>query len=616
MKQRIGYLLRFFGLILLFFLAAKTVFVLYNTNEADSPLALSQLPSVLWNGLSMDVSTTCYLLAVPYLIVLVSLFVPRLPLRAILLPYTGVVAFLISAIAVIDTSLYPFWQFKIDATIFAYIDSPAEALASVSTGFVVLRTLITLLLTGVLTYVVSLFTPTQGFAPFSSARTKCYGTLTALFIGGLIFLGIRGGVNESTMNVGRAYFSPTPFLNHAAVNPAFSLLSSSLKSEDFGAKYNYFDESVRATQYNRLYPTDTSDITDTLLVNNRPNVLFIILEGYGTAILDALGNEARLKQIAADGIYFDNLYANSFRTDRGLVSILSGHISYPVNTLMKLPAKQQNLPSIARMLNASGYRSDFIYGGDADFTNMRGYLIGMGYETVSGMEDYPIKQRTSSAWGVADEYVFDRTLQHIKALPTDRPWHTCLLTLSSHEPYDVPYHKLDDEVLNAFAYTDECLSNFLSAFKDTPQWKNTLVVILPDHGFKYANLQISDPAFFHVPMVWTGGAIRSPRTIATLMSQSDVAATVLAQLCLPVSDFAYSRNIFSRQYTYPFAYATYSDAFLFADSTGVTIYDNVARHAIVSYPEQGSQERELNGKALLQTSYDHLEAGRYTNLKQ
>lgn len=611
MKQRIGYLLRLSGLFILFFLAAKVAFVLYNANETDGCSVVLQLPAILWNGLSMDVSTTCYLLTVPYLIVLVSLFVPRLPLRAILLPYTGVVAFLISAIAVIDTSLYPFWQFKIDATIFAYIDSPAEALASVSTGFVVLRTLITLLLTGVLTYTVSLFTPTQGFAPLSSVHTKTYGTLTTLFAGGLIFLGIRGGINESTMNVGRAYFSPTPFLNHAAVNPAFSLLSSSLKSEDFGAKYNYFNETQRATLYNRLYPADTSDLTDSLLVSQRPNVLLIVLEGYGSAILEALGSEALMPQIADEGIYFSNLYANSFRTDRGLVSILSGHVSYPVNTLMKLPSKQQNLPSIARELNAAGYRSDFIYGGDADFTNMRGYLISMGYESVSGMEDFPLAQRKSSAWGVADEYTFDRVLQHIKAQPTDRPWHTCLLTLSSHEPYDVPYHKLGDEVLNAFAYTDECLYNFLTAFKATPQWKNTLVVVLPDHGFKYANLQISDPDFFHIPMVWTGGAIRSPRTIERLMSQSDVAATLLAQLGLSAKSFAYSRNIFSRQYTYPFVYATYSDAFLFADSTGITVYDNAARQSIVSRPKTGNSEREQNGKALLQTSYDHLEAGRY-----
>lgn len=613
MKSRIAFLARFFGLFVLFFVAAKVVFVLYNQCSAEGTSPFLHLPAIVWHGLSMDIATSCYLLVLPYLLTVASLTFPRLPLKRLVMPYAGVVSFLVAAIAVVDISLYPFWQFKLDATIFAYTDSPAEALASVSTGFVALRVFVTCLLSALLIYLISGFTPAQGFAPLSTVRIKVTSTLTALLLGGLIFLGIRGGVNESTMNVGRAYFSPQPFLNHAAVNPAFSLLSSSLKSEDFGAKYNYFDETQRADLYRQLYPGDTSEVSDTLLTTCRPNILLIILEGYGSAILDALGKEAHLNRIAADGIYFNQLYATSFRTDRGLVSILNGHISYPVHTLMKLPGKLQHLPSIAASLNAAGYHSDFIYGGDADFTNMRGYLISMGYKTVTGMEDFPSDQRKSSAWGAADEYTFARTLQHIQNQPDDSPWHTCLLTLSSHEPYDVPYHRLDDEVLNAFAYTDECLGRFIKEFQKTPQWANTLVAILPDHGFRYGNLRISDPDFFHIPMVWTGGAIRSPRVVDTLMSQSDVAATLLAQLDLPVSSFAYSRNIFSQQHTYPFVYATYSDAFLFADSTGVTVYDNAARQVISAQPATGNEQREHNGKALLQTSYDHLATGNFVN---
>lgn len=614
MKSRLFFLLRLFFLYLCAFACAKLAFVAYNGSsalEAGVPLGGGNVLQVVLHGLPMDASTTCYLLALPFVLVWVSLLFRQLKMRTVLTPYYIIVALLFAAIAVVDTSLYAFWQFKLDATIFNYLDSPQEALASVSTGYVVLRVALALLLTALLALLSIILTPKR-FADSPARLTGRWRTFLShagmLLTGGVMFLLIRGGVSESTMNVGNAYFSEHLFLNHAAVNPAFSLLSSLGKSENFAAKYDYLDESTRAALYAELYPTDTDDVTDTLLNTPRPNVLIILMEGYGGMFIEALGGAPEVSpnynRLIREGVFFDRFYANSFRTDRGTVCTLSGHLSYPTTSIMKLPAKSQALPSIARTLLGQGYATEFLYGGDINFTNMKSYLLNMGYRRVTGDEGFSLAERSTSAWGVNDSITFDRLYDSIRERPTGQPWHTAFLTLSSHEPFDVPYRRLEDERLNAFAYTDHCLGRFMERLKQLPAWKDLLVICLPDHGFLY-NTFYTNPSFFHAPMLWLGGAIRQPRVVHTLMNQSDMAATLLAQMGLPHQDFPYSRNVLSRNYTYPFVYTTFADGFLFADSTGVTVFDNVQQKAVVIDPDDHGR-RELRGKALLQTSYDDL----------
>lgn len=611
MRARLFLLLRFFGLWLLFFTLQKPLFMLYNRDEAvtDTAFSLGDVCDVVWNGLSMDVSTTCYLLVIPFLWLWATLFFRRLSARRWLLPYASLVAVLLAVIAVVDTSLYPFWKFKLDATVFAYIDSPRQALASVSAGFVAVRVLAVMFLSALLIVPSARLLPRRPLVRPASRKRLLAGNVVFILTGGFMFLLIRGGVRESTMNVGHAYYCDSPFLNHSAVNPAFSLLSSSLKSDDFASRFDYLDEATRASVYAGLYP-GTEDVTDTLLTTSRPNVLLLILEGYGGVFIEALGGDPAvapcINGLIRESVFFDRCYANSFRTDRGVLSTLSGHISYPTVTLMKIPAKSAVLPSLARTLNRAGYESDFLYGGDVNFTNMKSYLHGMGYARVYGDKDFTPAERNTSEWGANDSITLARLYEMLVRRPADKPWHTAYLSLSSHEPFDVPYRRLDEPRKNAFAYTDRCVGDFIRRLRQTPVWDNLLLVCLPDHSFLY-DMSYSDPRFYHIPMLWTGGAVRSPRLVHTIMNQSDMAATVLGQLGLPHADFPYSRNVFSRHYTYPFAYSTYGGGFLFADSTGVTVFDNVSQQPLTESPS-ASADRLLCGKAILQTSYDALES--------
>lgn len=607
MKSRILYLLALFATLMALFAVQKPLFMLYNATEA---LTLGDYADVVRHGLSLDASTAGYLTALPLLVLLAGVWTGKMRLRRWLRPYLVLVAVVVAIVFVVDTALYTFWGFKLDATVFNYLDAPSEAFASVSVGFVLLRLGGVAVVAALTAWVLIRITPKR----LEACRHRIGTTLLLLLLGGGLFVAIRGGVSESTANIGQVYYSERQFLNHAAVNPCFSLLSSMGKSERFEEMFDFFPEAGRAAHFSGLYPAPADSCTTQLLTTRRPNVLLILLEGFGASFVESLGGTSgtspHIDRLGREGIFFTRCYANSYRTDRGTLCTLSGYPGLPQTSVMKIPAKSRTLPSIACALGEAGYATDFLYGGDINFTNMKSYLLSTGYQGVTADTDFTLKERSSNAWGVNDDITFDHLYRVIaNRTDTTRPWFTTFLTLSSHEPFEVPFDRFpNNKILNSFAYTDDCLGRFIDRLKQSPAWDNLLVICLPDHGILYREGGISshnDPRVYHIPMVWTGGAVKGPHTVDVLTSQTDLPATLLAQLDLPHADFTFSRNVLSRNYTYPFAFYTFNNALAFRDSTGLTIYSNEAERVITDTPTP-SAERLRRGQAILQTVMDDL----------
>lgn len=605
MKKRIAYISLYFFTVLLIFILQKPLFMLYN-GSIEKGFGFADYMQVMVHGASLDAATAGYLTAFPFLLVLISIWFRKFPLKKILYGYYILAAALISIIFVVDMALYTFWGFKLDASVFLYIDSPKEALASVSVGFILLRVLAILLLIALNSWVLLKITPSV----LTATRKRIAGTAGMLLLGGVLFIIIRGGVTESTSNIGQVYFSNEPFLNHSAVNPDFSLLSSMGKSQDFASEFNFFDEEKRAALFDGLYPTTDGDSIIRVLNTKRPNILIILMEGFGGAFVEPLGGlpdvTPHFNRLSKEGIFFTNCYANSFRTDRGTVCTFSGYLGLPTASVMKIPAKSRTLPAIAEGLSKAGYKTDFLYGGDINFTNMKSYLLSTGYQRLTANTDFSLAEQTSNAWGVNDDITFEYLYNQLRNRKEEGPWHTAFLTLSSHEPFEVPYHRLEDKIPNAFAYTDECLGKFIDRLKQTPAWKDLLVICLPDHGFYYPREGSNAmPRFYHIPLLWLGGAVKQPMQVDKIMNQTDLAATLLGQLGLEHTAFTFSRNVLGSDYKYPFAFYSFNNGFSFRDSTGVTVFDNNSGSILFDEPE-ADESRLDKGKAILQTVYDDL----------
>ncbi len=652
---RLLYLLRFYAFTVVLFMTAKVVFMF--CHRVENVFSFSDVLNVLWHGLTLDLSTSLYLFVLPFLCIVVSFWMRRWNhIRTILKCYYALVAVALSLAFVADTSLYSFWGFKLDASVFQYVDQTGNAFTSVSIGYLFVRLLLILLLSFIIYKVYVWLTP-RTLPPSSFTSSSFSARQRGIAWGGYflgvcaalaaIVIGIRGGLSVSTTNVGQVYFSQQQFLNHSAVNPFFSFLASFGKSTADVPEYRFFSEEECRQHLRGVFFTDGHP-TDTLLRTQRPNIILIVMESCGGEFTEIGGRPEvtpNLTRLARESVYFTECYANSWRTDRGLVSILSGWPAFPKTSVMKMPSKVRTLPSLARSLGRHGYASTFIYGGDIDFTNTRGYLLDTGTQTIISEDDFTAAQRGSSKWGVCDSIAFDRLyeeaileVQAPHTAPEGKAPHTApegasalveaagndtsqfsvlssqlanpsgasfitLLTLSSHEPWTVPMPtKFEDEVLNSFYYLDLCLGRFIERLRQSPQWDNTLVIILPDHGIKYQDIDETTPLRSHIPMLWTGGAIKGPRRIDTFCTQSDLAATLLSQLGISHDDYPFSRDIFSPLYVRPFAMHTHSDGFAVIDSTGFHAYDLNSQRVV-----KGKNDSSVRiGKAILQLTASDL----------
>lgn len=599
MRQRLWYLLKVNILLLLIFMVAKMLFMFFNHEGHD--FTAGDVCDVLRHGLSLDFSTSLYLMIVPFLTTLVSVWWNKtVVLRRILLGYYIFIALALALAFVADTSLYPFWGFKLDASCLQFLSTPGDAFASVSIGYLLGRFVGLIVLMGLIGWGLYRIKPL-----FRDCRHPWLTTLLFLLLMPLMVIGIRGGTDESTTNIGQVYYSQNQFLNHAAVNPVFSFLSSFEKTANHIVDYDYIDSKECETLMRQLYPT-TSTSTDTLLTTTRPNVVIVLMESAGDVFSKAMPNLQRLKE---EGIDFTNCYGNTWRTDRGTVCTYSGYPSFPTSSVMKMPQKTNHLPSIASALQQEGYKTSYLYGGDINFTNMRSYLIATGWEQLTWKADYTGEEQRTAEWGVRDDITFNTLYNQILAINAEKDTTQRFLfgfsTLSSHEPWDVPMQQLKEEIPNAFYYLDHCIGEFIDKLKQSPQWKNLLVIFLPDHSIDYGGMTEAMQQRNKIPMVWVGGAVKGPRKVTKYCNQTDLAATLLAQMQLPHQQFRWSRDVLSSSYSYPFIVHNYNNGFSVADSTGFVVYDLDSKRLLTNESRDATRLERM-GKAILQGTTSDL----------
>lgn len=591
-----------FAMSLLVMAIEKPLFLLwYHAQAAEASAA--ELALVVWNGLKLDQTVAGYITALPLLVVLAALWIPGRWSRSVLKGYLLVIAAVSATAFAANLALYEYWAFPLDSSVLQYLASPKEALASVTAGQLLLQLLVAAAVFGGMAWcylrVLRLYDPAR------RSTHRAGSTLVLLLAAGVLFLPIRGGVSVATANVSKVYFSGRMFLNHAAVNPLFSFLSTLSDGDDALYEYEFFPEPERAAIFELLRGDLPAGIgTDTLLRTRRPNVVLFLVESFGRSTVDErVGGEPvapEFQRLKGEGVYFDNLFANSFRTDRGTVAVLSGFPAQTKMSVMKLPVKSQRLPSIARSLRREGYATSFYYGGDLNFTNTASYLYGTGFDRLTWQKDLHFDAPTSK-WGYADDVVIDAFTDHVLAeAASQRPFFAAMLTLSSHEPFDVPFAKFDDPMLNAMAFTDASLGRFVERVRQTPVWNDLLVILIADHAYPYPyGIANSDALRHRIPMLWLGGAVRRPAVVETYGSQSDLAATLLAQLGIAHGDFLFSRDLFDPARP-KFGYWCFNNGFGVADAGGTTIFDCTSAR-VISPDSTAAQLRD--GKAMLQTTY-------------
>lgn len=518
---------------------------------------------VMLHAFPLDLSVASYITALFGLLVVLSIWYNGKWLQYISHIITAILLAISICVFVGDNGTFSVWGYHWDKSLFTFLQSPKEVLACAEWWVWVLGGTSMAVLFAICWIVYLKLIRWDKLLLTHSILVRSWQTSAWVLITALLFLPIRGSVTVSTMNTGRVYFSTNQMLNLAAINPIFNLIESLSENTFDVEKYTYMSSEDAWDVTNKLLPQDRWSTTNTqsIFTNSRPNIVLVILESFSSNATHAMPN---LMRLVKEGIYFSNAYSSSYRTDRGIVAVMSAFPGQPTSSLMTVPAKSMHLPQIGKSLKAVGYDLQFYYGGDEDFTNMRSYLIDGGFEKRVSDKDFSVQDRWSK-WGAPDHILFEKATHEIVQRYNNQQeerYFDVILTLSSHEPFDVPTtDKFGNLYLNSVAYTDSCLGVFVDSLKQSKQWENTIVILSSDHGYPYPNGITSDnPLRYRIPMAIIGGAVESPQKITRLCSQIDLIPTVLFEMGLDVSPYKFSKNLLdSTQIEY--AFYAFNDGF-------------------------------------------------------
>ncbi|MBK8845872.1 MAG: LTA synthase family protein [Bacteroidetes bacterium] len=555
-------------------------------------------------GLPLDLSAIGYLLCFGFLIQLIANLLSRPLTNLLIIPYAFILA-LCSIICFGNFLLYPHWHTLLGYRAVLFLGNPAEVASFVSVPLLVVSILLFVMFYGGWFIILRNFV-SRSIILFNNKKISIPFFITVPL---LLFLMIRGGLQVIPINESAAVYSPVQINNHSAINPAWYFIRSMLNGVSKKNSFHFFTDEEAANYLKPIYLA--TDSTTKIITQTKPNIVVILLESWTADLSSHTNNKASsipfFDSIANHGILFSNAYSSGFRTDQGLTSVYSGWPALPDRSIIFEPDKAERLPSLFTTLSKNGYASSFVYGGEIDFANMKNYLLSHGAKKIIDRSDYESTELTTK-WGAHDEFIFNKQAALLSTEP--QPFFNSVLTLSTHEPFDVPGADkagatTHENFKEAARYTDKCLRNYFEKIKHASWFDNTLFILVADHGHELPeNRDMNYPESHRICCLFYGNVISERyrgMKIKKVIAQHDLATTLLNQLNINSETYTWSRDVFSSSYV-PFAY--YSNE----NSVG-TITNKKADVFFFNQPNPNGTSDTI-GKAMVQLLYKD-----YMNLK-
>lgn len=521
--------------------------------------SLSSVAESLIAGFRLDLSTIAYLMLPAFFLWILHQFIQSRFLSILNSIYHYTLLCLISVLNVANMKMYHEWESLLNYTVFHYLAYPQEVFAFISFSELILLVFFCVGSAMILIYIFRKFV--SNFLTVSKNLYSKIGLL--LLFPPLLVIAARGGLQLVPLNESSAYYSDTAFYNHVAVNPVWYFIHSILETESTSNPFLFMEPSVAEMRMKNLFSKDTLS-GDTILKSTKPNIIFIILESWSADIIESMGGEKNITpffdSLRKEGLLFTEIFSPGSRTEHGLISILSGYPPPPHNSIITVPYKAEKLPNINDALIPDGYHASFYYGGEVEFVNMKSYLLNAHFNPIIDKNNFE-KDQLNSKWGAHDQFVFEKQLLDLNRTP--EPFLSVLLTLSSHEPFEVPMEtpfegkKESDKFRCAVYYTDYCLGQYFRKAKKEAWYQNTLFILVADHGHrlpKMTNLNL--PQSKKIPLLFVGSALKENyhgKTIDKVGNQNDIASTLLNQLQKDVTGFPRSKDMLnpgSKEFAY------------------------------------------------------------------
>lgn len=564
-----------FNYIILVYLAGIVVFTMFRLAETVAYCATTEGSDdfgglywkALWTGFRFDTVISCYVLAVPLLLIIVG-EMARIRKRW----YYTIIHYLIMVLYTIcffacaaDIPYFCYFFNRLDIVALSWVDSFGVMVSMIVSEprYVIYLAVFLLVAVGWWWLGQQLFRRVL-MQHINEQQSYAWSISLAVVLLGLGFLGMRGKLSKIPIRVSTAYFCSNPFLNQVGLNPVFTFIKS---MGDAGKSANklvtLIDEETAmavAAELNTL-PADSS--LHPVLLPEGTNVIVVIMESM-SAEKTMLGSRSSLTpcldSIMRQSLTFTEAYSAGIHTYNGIYSTLYGQPAILSRHTMKT-ATITRISGLPQALAAAGYSTTYFMSHDEDYDNMRGFLYQNGFERVVGQHSYP-KSEITGTWGISDHVLFDHVLEHCDSIAQRGPFFTTVMTVSDHGPYVLPKNislKPKSKVLEQqlTEYADWSIERFMREASQRVWFENTLFVFVADHGGVIDPVYDLALSYNHVPLVFYAPGRITAQFCSQPSLQIDVAPTILGLLGLEGDDNMLGIDLL--RHSRPYAYFSADD---------------------------------------------------------
>ncbi len=600
--------LYFFSVVMLFRII---FFLVYFHKSAQA--GFGDVISSFYYGLPLDNSATAYVMILPFFLLLFYSLFPSKFLWNINKVYSHLIIVLLIILETANIAIYGEWGMKLNYKALTYVMHPDEAMHSaqpfeLAAGFAAIL---------VFSFLYIKISKKVGVFKYERHnRNLVFSALWFLIMPFLIFGSMRGSLQQIPISESQSYHSKSNFVNLGSVNTAWNLGHSILENRKFLNEnpFKYYPLPEAKRRVAELYNFPKNDSLK-IFTTDRPNIVLIFMESWSANFIDALGSNLHItkgfSKLASQGYLFTNFYASGTLSHQGLSAVLSATPSTPFSSIIKQPAKYHGLNCIVKDFKKRGYHSSFLFGGQLIYGNIKAYIYYNGFDEITEGKDFDPSVPQGSL-GHHDQYMLAHLLKDINSYP--QPFFASAFTLSSHSPYDMPVQDFVSfggefkKTLNSIYYSDSCIYNFVSEAKKQPWYDSTLFIFVADHGhpspykFPYYSKDVR-----RIPLLFYGNVLKPEyrgKTNNTLMSQTDVAATLLAQLNMSYDKYHWSKNIFNPNVK-KFAYFGFDDGYGWIEPHGYYSYLKTQERMMDHHFDTPADSLRMlqNGRAFIQVLY-------------
>ena len=409
--------------------------------------------------------------------------------------------------------------------------------------------------------------------------TKTLITWPLVFI--LLALGIRSTLGHRPANPALFAITADSMVNSLILDSGYSVTY---------AVYNMLSENKTSAMYGKMPREEIFKLTGnkdtdiptlkTLIPSHKRdkplNLVILLQESLGATFVESLGGVAvtpNLEKLKEEGIWLEQLYATGTRSVRGIEAVTTGFQPTPADSTVKLTKSQTNFFTLASLLGKKGYNTEFIYGGESHFDNMRGFFTGNGFQHIVDQKDYKNPVFVGS-WGASDEDLLNKTHEQLLAHhASGKPFFTLAFSSSNHAPFEFPdgriklYEQPKATDNNAVKYADYAIGQFFEKAKKSPYWKDTVFLIVADHDIRVRGNTLVPIEHFHIPGLILGADIK-PQRLTSVTSQIDLPVTVLSLMGIEAQHPMTGRDLSSEALdTKGRAMMQYTDNFAWMEET-------------------------------------------------